>query len=122
VNLNTASLETLLALKGETVPSAIIQAFVELRGLGSNNEAGGGDDCLLTDQPSSLTDLAICLGTDAPTVQTLVELVGPKSTVYSVTAEGVVPQPPVRYRVEAVVRRSGCGEGVTGPCILAWRE
>jgi len=121
-NVNTASTEVLVALKAGTVPSGIVQSFVELRGLGAANEPGGGDDCLLTDQPSSLADLAVCLGTDAPTVQNLVETLGSQSSVLTVTAEGVVPQPPVRYRVEAVVRRTGCGAGVTGPCIVAWRE
>lgn len=44
------------------------------------------------------------------------------SQTFRVSAEGVIAHPPVRSHVEAVVRRSACGEGNPAPCIVAWRE
>ncbi len=49
-------------------------------------------------------------------------LFGVSSTVFTVVAEGVTAHPAARARVEAVVRRAACGEGLPEPCIIAWRE
>ena len=44
------------------------------------------------------------------------------SQTFLIRAEGVVAKPSVHYTVEAVVRRSGCGEGIPEPCVVAWKE
>ncbi len=44
------------------------------------------------------------------------------SNVFTVTAEGRIARPPVRVRLEAVIRRTACGEGRPAPCIIAWKE
>lgn len=50
------------------------------------------------------------------------QLFGVVSNVFTVVSEGRVERPAVRVRVEAVVRRSGCAERPSAPCIVAWRE
>ena len=49
-------------------------------------------------------------------------LFGVASQTFTVSAEGVIERPSVRARVEAVVRRAPCPEGMPAPCIIAWRE
>lgn len=45
------------------------------------------------------------------------------SRVFTVVSEGVMTgRPAMRVRVEAVVRRAGCGDGLPTPCVVAWRE
>ena len=44
------------------------------------------------------------------------------SNVFTVAAEGHIARPPVRVRLEAVIRRAACGDGVPAPCIIAWKE
>ena len=47
---------------------------------------------------------------------------GVTSDVFAVVSESRLQRPAARFRVEAVVRRAGCGDGVASPCIVAWRE
>ena len=47
---------------------------------------------------------------------------GVTSRTFRVAAEGRTERPAARARIEAVVRREGCGAGRSAPCILAWRE
>lgn len=47
---------------------------------------------------------------------------GVTSGTFTVISEGVIDRPPVRARVEAVIRRTGCGASVPEPCLIAWRE
>ncbi len=61
--------------------------------------------------------------------QTLLTAMGVSSQTFTVVSTGEVPlspgradSPVVSARVEAVVRRTGCGEGRPEPCITAWRE
>ena len=44
------------------------------------------------------------------------------SNVFTVAVEGRIARPPVRVRLEAVIRRTACGEGRPAPCIIAWKE
>ena len=47
---------------------------------------------------------------------------GVSSQTFIVVSEGRVERPPLLVRVEAVMRRTACGDGVPAPCIVAWRE
>jgi hypothetical protein len=44
------------------------------------------------------------------------------SQAFSVISEGVSTNPDVRVRIEAVVRRIGCPEGASEPCVVAWSQ
>ena len=47
-------------------------------------------------------------------------LFGVTSNTFTVVSEGRIERPPVRVRVEAVVRRTGC-PGNAPTCVIAWR-
>ena len=47
---------------------------------------------------------------------------GVSSEVFTVVSEGVIDRPAAGARVEAVIRRAGCGGSGAAPCLLAWRE
>ena len=47
---------------------------------------------------------------------------GVASNVFTVVSESRIERPAARFRVEAVVRRAGCGDGMPSPCIVTWRE
>ena len=53
-------------------------------------------------------------------------LIGPTfgvaSQTFLVHVEGIIDRPPVRARVEAVVRRASCPKDTPAPCLVAWRE
>ena len=124
VNLNTASEQVLLTLKKPliddgTILSSTIQNFVQRRGVGLDGKLGGNDDCLLTEAPDTLTQLESCIGAD-PT--RLVENLEHESSTFRVIARGIVAKPPLEYRVEAIVKRSGCPADSFSPCVIAWKE
>ncbi len=47
---------------------------------------------------------------------------GVASQTFLVHVEGIIDHPPVRARVEAVVRRAPCPRDTPAPCIIGWRE
>ena len=123
VNINTASPETLAALGLSDRAVYLITQFRE----GSDGPQAHEQDGIFTDAGVAIletlknaqgVDLA---GTDDGTILSS-NAFGVSSGLFRVTSEGIVDRPSARVVVEAVVRRTGCGDGAPSPCIIAWRE
>ncbi len=125
LNINTASADVLRSLAGETLggmPAAsVIDALVAARA-GSDGDYGTADDCIVTALESAASQLAACTQMDpAPFVELLSKAAfTTSSSTFRIQAEGVMEQPAVRYRVEAVVRRTG--EADQPLEVLSWKE
>jgi len=118
-NGNTALEPVLLAVSA--IDPAILNRFAEARGAGPDG-LGGGNDCLLNaDDPNNAQALAeaSCVG-DLNAASALIAEFSGSSSVFRVTAKGIVSDPSAQYRVEAVVRRSEKPD--ERPVILAWTE
>jgi hypothetical protein len=112
----------LRALKSVTVSEGTIQTFIQQRGIGLDGQPDTPDshDCLWTNQPTALQEIADCLGTgDQQTANSLVGDLSFQSSVFSIQVVGWITQPSLRYRVEAVVERTAADKP---PKVLAWRE
>ena len=110
LNINTVAPEVLVALG---FSEAAAQAIADCRQQG-----------VIFDDPSTLlTTAESCVGAAgiSPAEQSLLaNQFGVASRTFTVISEGIVQEPPVRARVEAIVQRSL--DGATAPQILAWRE
>ncbi len=54
--------------------------------------------------------------------QNVLDRLGVTSQTFTVVSEATTADPEVRVRVEAVLRRTGCGDGMSEPCIVSWNE
>ena len=127
VNVNTASEQVLLAIKTPLIAQGfltegVIQAFVQRRGVGADGELGGPDDCLLTGDVNAIPQLEGACQLVPEAIQNLIAGMDYQSSVFRIVAKGVVTRPSVEYRVEAIVKRSGCPDDASSPCVVAWRE
>jgi len=123
MNLNTATPEVLRAV-GLTEPA--VQLVLAYRDGPDGAEAHEQDGVFTASGLAVLQTLKDAEGVDLTGTEdgTLLSsgLFGVSSTVFTVVAEGATARPAARARVEAVIRRAGCGEGGPEPCIVAWRE
>ena len=123
VNLNTVTPEVLRAMGVSESAVWLIMRFREgPDGSDAHDEDGvfreAGITILHTLKDQAGVDLT---GTDDGNLLIAGD-VGVSSRTFTVVSEGIVERPTVRVRVEAVIRRAGCGEGAPSPCIIAWRE
>ena len=123
VNLNTATTEV---LRAAGLTESTVQLLLRFRE-GLDGPAAHGQDGIFEEAGVAVLEtLRNRAGVDlagAPDGNLLVSnFFGVTSTTFTVTAEAAVADPPVAARVQAVVRRAACSEGVAAPCILAWRE
>jgi len=112
VNVNTASREVLRAVGLPRLAQEILQF-----------RADG----------HYFTALAPTLVTESPTVPPPFDPAAPEflnaqpalqvySDTFEIHATGRLNNPKVRYRINAVVKRTGCPTAAQTPCIVAWRE
>ncbi len=116
LNINTAHPEVLSALG---LTGAVVSAIEGFRntpnrvfsesGLGIVNTLGGPE--LIEDDDENIL---MTMGVTSQTFRVTSEGM--------VTLESLAQRPVVRARVEVVIRRANCGNGVPAPCIVAWRE
>lgn len=123
MNINTVSPEALRAVGlGEGAVELIVQFRDGPDGPQAHEQDGifteAGLAILQTLKDHAGVDLT---GTDDGNLL-ITDQFGVSSEVFTVVSEGVVERPAVQARVEAVIRRAGCGGGGAGPCLLAWRE
>jgi general secretion pathway protein K len=123
VNLNTASPEALAALG---LSDRAVQLITQFRDGPDGAEAHEQDGVFTVAGVAVLETLKHAHGVDLAGTEdgTLLSsnAFGVASALFRVRAEGVVERPAARVVVEAVVRRSGCGDGAPSPCLVAWRE
>ena len=110
VNINTAPREVLAAIN---VPSLVLEGIIAFR------EQNHYFTAL---SPEVTADTTVPFDTAIPEFAAVVDRLGIASQTFTVTSEAVIQNPEVRVRVEAVVRRAGCGEGMPEPCIVSWSE
>ncbi len=116
VNINTASLETLelFGTSSSTWPT-VVAAIGEFR------QQDGGVFKTVGEIANTLGSRVV-LEDEDETLLRNTTLFGVASETFTVISEGIVDAPPVRIRVEAVIRRTDCGQGAPTPCIVAWKE
>jgi type II secretory pathway component PulK len=110
VNINTAPREVLAAMN---VPSLIVEGIIAFR---------DQNHYFTALSPEVTGDAPVPFDTAIPEFAALVDRLAVASQTFTVTAEALILNPEVRARVQAVVRRSGCGEGMPEPCIVSWSE
>ena len=123
VNLNTASAEV---LRAAGLTERAVQLVLAYRDGPDGAEAHEQDGVFTEAGLAILQTLKDAEGVDLSGTEdgNLLSsgLFGVSSSVFTVASEGALGAPAVRVRVEAVVRRAGCGEGGPEPCLVAWRE
>lgn len=123
VNLNTAEPEVLRALG---LSESTVQLIVQFRE-GADGPVAHEQDGVFRDAGVAIAEtLKNEMGVDLTGTEDGNALIsnafGVASEMFTVVAEGVRERPPLRVRIEAVVRRAACGEDRPAPCIIAWRE
>jgi type II secretory pathway component PulK len=123
VNVNTATEDVLRAMG---LSEGAIQAVAQFRE-GGDGPGDHADDGIFTEGGLSiLQTLKDHEGVDltgTPDGNLLsATLFGVSSQTFTIVSEGLVEHPVARVRVEAVVKRAGCGEGEPSPCVVSWRE
>jgi DNA uptake protein ComE-like DNA-binding protein len=123
VNVNTASEDVLRAMG---LGEGAVQLIVHFRDGADGPQAHGQDGVFEEAGLSILQALKDHEGVDlagTPDGDLLSStLFGVSSQTFTIVSEGIVSRPSARVRVEAVVKRAGCGDGAPSPCILRWRE
>lgn len=118
MNINTMGAEGLSAVG---LHPTVVGKIVEFRDGPDGPFEGGGTE--IVDKVRELVGGVAFDGGDYVEDQRLLQdAFGTSSDTFTVMVEGVIERPAVRVRVEAVVRREGCGEEMPAPCIIAWRE
>ncbi|MBI2093737.1 MAG: general secretion pathway protein GspK, partial [Candidatus Omnitrophica bacterium] len=121
LNLNTVAPEVLRALGVSESSIQIIEQFRE----GPDGSDGHEQDGIFTDSGLAITQTlqdnqgVNLVGTEDGNLL-ISSRFGVASQIFVVVAEGVMENPPVRARVEAVVKRAHCPEQLPTPCIVAW--
>ena len=123
VNLNTATPETLRALG---LNERTVEMVIQFRDGPDGPERHEQDGVFKEAGLAILQTLRDAQGVDLTGThdgnRLITDEFGVASNVFTVTSESVMERPVARCRVEAVIRRTACGEGRTSPCIIAWRE
>jgi len=123
LNLNTVTPEVLRAVGLSEGAIELIRRFREGPDGSQAHEQDGifteaGLSILQTLKDAQGVDLT---GTDDGNLLISAQF-GVTSEVFTVTSEVVIERPAARARVEAVIRRANCGDGIPAPCVVAWRE
>ena len=125
VNINTVEPDVLIALCGDP---AIVETLVANRP-GREGVWGTSDDCAATEMSQAATQLAsVACGFSGDTAPLVSHLSLPtasftiSSSTFRVQVEARVEPDQVTHRIEAVVRRTGCGSGAPDPCIIEWKD
>jgi type II secretory pathway component PulK len=123
INLNTATREALLAAG---VDDGAIQIVFQYRD-GPDGPDQHANDGIFTEPGvaiiETLKDREGVDLTGTPAGNLLISnAFGVTSRVFTVSAQGTTVRPRVTVRIDAVVRREGCSEGLPTPCIVSWRE
>jgi len=120
LNLNTLDEDVLREMKRESAGD-LVERFLQERGAGPNGDVGDSDDCLLTADGTALIQDYLNLNAgELAALAALADGLTYRSSVFRISAKGIVSDPSASYRVEAVVRRSEAAD--ERPTILAWRE
>ena len=125
VNVNTAQRDVLLALGAD---AATVELLIASRA-GVDGLWGTEDDCKATDVSQIISQLTQCaFGGDEAPMRELYALNGGavfftvKSSIFRIQSQAFAGSPPVRRRIEAVVKRSAQQGQDTTMEILSWRE
>ena len=134
ININTADVEVLEALIDPANPDYanlinVVGTLVSHRP-GNDGQLGTSDDCRITQLNPAVFEPAICSGgIDQVRLATLLSTphLTTSSTIFRIVAIGTMQQPPVRARIDAIVKRNTTGSftievGGVGFQILAWKE
>lgn len=122
INVNTVEEDVLVALGGPTTgdqsTASVVDRVIASRP-GVDGNYGTADDCVVTDPAEAANRLAECAQIDP---NLLIELfskatVAVSSSVFRIQVEATAGSPPVRQRIDAIVKRAP-----DGGQILAWRE
>lgn len=123
ININTATPD---ALKAMGITDGTVQIILHYRA-GPDGETAHEQDGVFTEAGLNILNMlkdheGVDL-TGTPDGNLLITGdFGVTSDAFTIRSEGVIQSPAVRVRLEAVVRRTGCSEGVSSPCVVAWRE
>ncbi len=122
MNINTVTPEVLRAMG---VTESAIETLTRFRD-GSDGPTAHEEDGIFTQAWEIRRTLEAMLGITVQTENDINLLSSNAfdvtSNVFTVTVEGIITRPPVRVRLEAVIRRTDCREGRPAPCIIAWKE
>lgn len=123
VNINTATSETLKALG---LSDATVQLILHYRD-GPDGPIEHEQDGFFTEAGQNIINIlkdheGVDLTGTPDGNLLLTGALGVTSDMFTINSEAIIQDPVIRVRLEVVVRRAGCGDGVPSPCIMAWRE